>query len=303
MPADIHFRPGTLDDSYSAFVLFERSLSDLSRRLGLSDQGDRADPDHLAKMWIERRGLYEHLAESADQFWIAEQAGQPVGYARSILRDSVRQLTEFFVLPEIQSSGIGRELIARAFPAGEPEPRIITATCDIRALAIYLKTGMTPYCPLFYFGRTPEKVIVKTELEFIPLASSQVVIDTLAEIDQQILGFRRDVDHTWLMHNREGFLIRREGQPVGYAYAGLRSGPFALLEPQDFPMVLAFAERRLADLGQKHFGIEVPALNRVAVDYLLGRGFRMDGFIALQMSDRPLDSLDHYILTSPPFFL
>lgn len=303
MPADIHFRPGTLDDSYSVFVLFERTLSDLSRRHGLSDQGGPVDPDHLAKMWIERRGLYEHLADSADQFWIAEQAGQPVGYARSILRDNVRQLTEFFVLPEIQSSGVGRELIARAFPAGEADWRIITATSDIRALAIYIKAGLTPYCPLFYFGRTPEKVIVKTELEFKPLASSQVLLDTLAEIDQQILGFRRDVDHTWLMNNRKGFLIRRDGQPVGYAYTGLRSGPFALLDPQDYPLALAYAERLAADLGLDHFGIEVPALNRLAVEYLLGRGFRMDGFIALQMSDRPFDSLDRYILTSPPFFL
>jgi GNAT superfamily N-acetyltransferase len=303
MLAGIRFRPGTLEDSYRVFVLFEYTLSDLSHRLGLTSTGGPVAPEHLAKMWLERRSLYEHLARTAEQFWVAEQAGQIVGYARSILRADVRQLTEFFVLPDVQSDGLGRELIERAFPAEGADRRTLNATTDVRALALYLKNGMTPYCPLLYFGRTPEKVVLKTGLEFEALESSQTALDHLAEIDRQIIGFRRDVDYTWLMGNRKGFLIRREGQVVGYGFTGLRSGPFALLEPEDFPVALAYAERLAVDLGLDHFGLEVPALNRAAVEYLLGRGFRMDGFIALQMSDRPLPALDRYILTAPPFFL
>lgn len=303
MLTEIHFRPGTLEDSYQVFALFEHTLSDLSHRLGLSGQAGPVEPDHLAKMWRERRSLYEHLAETADRFWIAERDGQPVGYARSILRDNVRQLTEFFVLPDLQSAGVGRELIARTFPAGDADWRTLNATTDIRAQALYLKSGMTAYCPLYYFGRTPEKVVVRTELEFAQLESTQPVLDNLAAIDQEILGFRRDVDHRWLMGNRKGFLIRREGQAVGYGYTGLRSGPFALLEPEFYPLALAYAERTAAEFGLDHFGVEVPAINRAAVEYLLGRGFRLDGFIALQMSDQPLPGLDRYLLTSPPFFL
>ena len=32
-------------------------------------------------------------------------------------------------------------------------------------------------------------------------------------------------------------------------------------------------------------------------------GYRMDSFIAILMSDTPWGSFEHYIVTSPPFFL
>ena len=303
MPEEINLRPGTLDNSYKVFALFEHSVSDLSQRQGLSEMIHELNPDHLAQMWLERRPLYEHLAHTADQFWIAEQGGQPVGYARSILRDTVRQLTELFVLPDIQSGGLGSRLLEAAFPSEGAEHRSIIATTDTRALALYLKNGLTPYFPILYFERPPEKVIVTTDLAFEPLESTQLHLEALAAIDAEVLGFRRDVDHQWLMGDRRGFLIRRKEQPVGYGYHGLRSGPFALLDPQDFPIVLAFFERELADLGQDHFGLEVPLVNKIAVNYLLGRGFEMDGFIALRMADEPFGSLDRYIVTAPPFFL
>jgi hypothetical protein len=47
----------------------------------------------------------------------------------------------------------------------------------------------------------------------------------------------------------------------------------------------------------------LPMVNRAAVDYLLGRGFWMDSFVALFMSDASFGRFDNYIVTSPPFFL
>ena len=44
-------------------------------------------------------------------------------------------------------------------------------------------------------------------------------------------------------------------------------------------------------------------INQVAVDYLLGRGFWMDAFMAVMMTDRPFARFENYILTSPPFFM
>jgi len=60
----------------------------------------------------------------------------------------------------------------------------------------------------------------------------------------------------------------------------------------------AEAARRGAD-----FGVEVPLVNRAALDFLFGRGFRMDSFFALFMSDVPFGRFDRYLFTSPPFFL
>jgi GNAT superfamily N-acetyltransferase len=152
------FRPATLDDSFTVFKIFETSITDLSRRLGVMAITEGDDPAVLAELWQRRQPLFEHLARTADQFWLAEQAGQAVGYARSIIREEVRELTEFFVLPGQQSAGVGRELLARAFPPDKVARRVIIATSDPRALARYLKTGVYARFPIYYFSRPPEVV-------------------------------------------------------------------------------------------------------------------------------------------------
>ena len=48
---------------------------------------------------------------------------------------------------------------------------------------------------------------------------------------------------------------------------------------------------------------DIPLVARTAIDHLLGRGFRIDPFLMLFFSDSPVDGLDRYELTSPPFFL
>ena len=44
-------------------------------------------------------------------------------------------------------------------------------------------------------------------------------------------------------------------------------------------------------------------INKAAVDYLLANGFRFDRFVALFMVDEEFGRFDHYIVSSPPFFL
>jgi GNAT superfamily N-acetyltransferase len=139
------FRRGTLADSYAVYTVFVRSIEDFTRRMNM-----RVDEDSgpLEVWWERRRPLFEHLASTADQFWIAEEAGEPIGYARSILRDGTRELTEFFVLPASQSAGVGRELLSRAFPAQDARHRSIIATTDARAVGRYLRAGVYSRFPI-----------------------------------------------------------------------------------------------------------------------------------------------------------
>jgi hypothetical protein len=202
-------------------------------------------------MWQKRRSLYEHLAETADQFWIAEQADKAVGFARSIVRGEVRELTEFFVVPDVQSGSVGGELLARAFPADGVAHRLIIATTDLRAQARYLKAGVFPRFPLYYFWRQPEAVTVETDLEFVKVeAGGDTAV--LGDIDEAVLGFRREVDHRWLLRERRAYVYYRNDRPVGYGYSGGPNGPFALLESADFPAVLAHAESEAAAAGRSH---------------------------------------------------
>ncbi|GIK36633.1 MAG: hypothetical protein BroJett011_04660 [Chloroflexota bacterium] len=300
---EITYRPGTAADSYSVFKLFEETLADLSRRLGSSEATSWQDPAALEQMWQERRSLYEHLARTTAHFWLAEKAGQLIGFSRSIRRDGMLELTEFFVRPDQQAQGVGYELLRRAFPAAGAARRSIIASTDIRAQVRYLKAGVYPRFPIYYFWRTPAAAPVATDLTFEPLTASPETLAALGELDRAVIGHRRDIDHEWLLTQRQGYLYYRQGQLVGYGYAGLRNGPFALLNPGDFPAVLAHAENDAAANGRGHFGLEVPMVNRAAVDYLLTRNFRLDSFIAIFMSDLPFGRFENYITTSPPFFL
>ncbi len=300
----IRIERGSVADSYAVFLVFERAYADLTQRLGIAEPTSAANPDALARTWKKRQPMYEHLAETADQFWLARRSDETIGFARSILRDGLRLLTELFILPGQQSSGLGRELLARALPAQGAERRWLLATGDLRAQALYLKHGLYPQFPAYYFWRQPRQLPPpESDLLIEAAAPSPAAIQAMGDIDAHLLNHRRDADHRWLLGDRQGYLYTRAGQPVGYGYVSQANGPFALLDEADFPAALAHAEGQAARQGRSHFGLEVPMVNHRAVDYLLANGFRIDRFMAQFMSDGPTGRFSNYIITSPPFIL
>ena len=135
------------------------------------------------------------------------------------------------------------------------------------------------------------------------MTATPAILDTLDAIDQAVIGYRRTEDHRWLMTDRPGNLYVRGSRLVGYGYTGSHSGPFALLEPSDFPAVLAHAETSCAEQGHDDFGLFVPTINHHAIDILLARGFRIDKFVSTYLDNGRPARFDSYIVTSPPFFV
>jgi GNAT superfamily N-acetyltransferase len=300
----LRIEPGTAADSYAIFLVFERTYADLVHRLGNSQPTSLHDPETLARTWASRRPMYEHLAATADQFWLAKRGDETVGFSRSIVRDGLRLLTELFILPDEQSSGLGRELLARALPDRGNERRWLLATSDIRAQALYLKHGLYPSFPAYYFRRQPRPLApLESDLVIKAVTPAAATIQAMGDIDARLMHHRRDVDHHWLIGDRQGYLYYRAGEPVGYGYIGHNNGPFALLNEDDYPAVLTHAEGETARQGRGRFGLEVPMVNHRAVDYLLHSGFRIDDFMTQFMSDGPAGSFSNYIMTSPPFIL
>ncbi len=298
------YRPGSVEDAPAVYDVFVEATVDLERRMGLPDADIIwLEPGFVASYWQRRQSLFDHLARTADQYWVAEADGQIIGFARSSVRDGVRELLEFFVRPAFQGQGIGGELLRRAFPAGGSRQRAIIATREMRALARYMKAGVYPRFPNYYIFRKPESVEVSTDLEFSPAADTPETLATLRAVDQAILGFTRDVDHQFLLQDRQAILFRRNGQVAGYGYFGKGAGPIALLDAVDFPAVLAWAESEAAARGDDEFGLQLPLVNRHAVDYLLGRGYQFEDFTVFFMSDEPFGRFENYIFTSPPFFM
>ena len=299
------FRPGTPNDTPAVYDVFVQALADLDRRKGTPD-GDNVwtDPAWVAAWWKRRKRMFDHLASTAEGFWVAEQDGRTIGYARATCHDGVRELTEFFVLPGYQSGGVGRELLARAFPRGGARRRVIIASSDVRALVRYLKAGVSPRFPIYSFSGTPRPVNVDTDLTVESASAAPETLTALRAIDQAILGFTRDADHAFLLRDRRAEFYRRGDRVVGYCYVGHGTGPIALLDASDFPAVLARAETEASQRNEAEFALDIPLINRAAVDHLLGRGFRLDGtFPMFFMSDEAFGAFERYIVTSPPFFL
>jgi GNAT superfamily N-acetyltransferase len=299
----IQYRRFEKDENEVVARIFARGYNELLRRAGSEPYVNVDDPEAWAKAWEpDRRALFEHFAESSNESWVAEDDGEILGYARSILRGGVRQLTDFWVLPDKQSTGIGYQLLEKTFRSGrENEGRVVVATTFGGAVACYLKSGLDVLCPVLEFVGAPGSTSVPTDIDAAPMVHDAPTIAELNRIDRTILGFEREVDHLWFLKMRNGYLYRRQGNVIGYGYVGRWQGPFAALDPNDMSAVLAHAEVQCAQQGIKMMLI-IPMANSLATRYALTRGLRMhDKFLLLFMSEALRPRLDRYIFWWPGF--
>ena len=297
----ITYRAGRIEDSQSVFQVFVKAIMDYSTRMGVMAITGGNDPEVLESLWQKRRSMFEFLAQTASQFWVAERDGEIIGYARSIEHDCLQELTEFFVLPDQQSTGVGSELLSRAWPKTEARFRTIIATLDERALYRYMKTGVYGRFLFKHFYRKAEKVEIKTDLTIKPM-HLDIHMDDMNRIDRIIINHARASIHKWVWTTREGFIYERNDEIVGYGYVGSSSGPFAVLDEDDFPAVLAHAESMMAERGEE-FGAETPLINKKAIQYFIERKYKIDSFSAIFMSSVSFGKFENYLCFSPEFFL
>ncbi|WKZ40162.1 MAG: GNAT family N-acetyltransferase [Anaerolineales bacterium] len=297
----ITYRQADIADSYNVFKVFLRSIMDYSERMNVQAITGGNDPEKLASIWESRKPLFDFLARDASQFWVAERDGEILGYARTIEHDGLQELTEFFVSPNQQSAGIGSGLLSRAFADNGATYRTIIATLDERALYRYMQMGVYGRTMLKYFYRKAETVSVPGDLVIEPLDLG-VHLEAIHRIDRVILNHARGSIHEWLAGARDGFVYKRDADVVGYGYVGGSHGPFAVLDDDDFPAVLAHAESRMAEQGEE-FGVSVPLVNRKAIDFLTARKYKIDSFSALLMSNVPFGKFENYLTFAPEFFL
>lgn len=303
--SDVILRPGRQADTPAVFEIFRLAITKVYFQLRIIDRLEWPSDAQLDEDWQRFGSLFEYLQTDANQFWVAEQRGRILGYARSTVHGDLQELTEFFVHPEAQSRGVGNELLDKAFPRLANAPlRLIIATIDPRAQALYLRRGVYARHPIYTFFRESQSVDINSDLTFQRLSIADGDLENLAAIDLAVLGHRRDHDHAWLMSGRFGFLALRNSLPVGYGYAGeVFSGPFAAIDPGDQPAILAYAENIAVEAGWPEFAVDVPMTNEQVVSYLINRRYRLGDFIAYHMSNRPFGSFESYLYTSPILIL
>ena len=301
---ELAIRRGTPDDAFATYQVLFAAVNDLASRIN-------ADPipGDAESAYARGEALHRHMAESAAEFWVARHPTDGiVGYARSIEHGSFFELTEFFVLPAHQSSGVGRQLLERAFPEGRGDLRVIVASTDLRALARYIKAGMTARTVIVsVVGQpvAPENVPRQEGgLSVEPVPAGDPWLEEVRAIDCDAAGVDREGDLPWLATHREALLFRRGDEVVGYAFVAKGGvGPIAARDPATLPEILDEVLRRSAAAGTETVSFEAPMLNGTALRHLLARGLKLDPFLTLLLSNREFGRMDRYIAYSPPVFL
>ena len=153
--------------------------------------------------------------------------GDVVGFGATFARGGLIHLADLFVLPEHQSSGLGRTLLTRLLPVDAP--RVTFASSDPRAVALYIRQGMRPVCPLLYLrgplAALPGPGAIRPAG---PARTGPGAAAARARLDADASGGRRDADLAWYaalpgvttVHTGTGYaMVRdtRDGVQVGPA--------------------------------------------------------------------------------------
>jgi GNAT superfamily N-acetyltransferase len=312
-PLDLAFRHASAADLAACGAIWRRSINDYIGRLGQPEIPDELGP-------ITR--LYAHLQVTDPARFVVAVTPDPaeadgervVAFALAVVRDGVWFLSMLFVLPEVQSTGVGRALLERVLPDPVDGLRRATGTDSAQPIsnALYASYGLVPRMPLLNLIGLPER---PEAFEPLPAGVTPVAFDDLAGgagghaelvaivdgLDRQIVGFTHPADHRYLRtESRRGWLYRGpDGAPVGYGYSSEagRMGPVVVADPSLLAPVIGHLAGVLAPRGA--LSIWLPGAAGGAVTTTLRAGFRLQPFPVLLCWDRQPADFERYAPISP----
>ena len=279
--------------------VFVRSATDLSRRQGTATPtlrvGDMA-PSLAHLQSTDPRG-----------FHVAVRDGRVIAFASTIVRGNTHFLSMFWTLPSLQSKGVGRKLLTRAFEGPKPPKsavRCVYASLDSRALALYLKFGMLPRGMFFMLKGPPKRSPrPKRTVELVQIGeigeTSRKMLAVAARFDRTFRAARRDRDIRFLMSlpGARFFLVRAGRSTLGYAVVTQkgRVGPACVTDPR-YSAGLAWAIKEKArEIGAEDIAMVVPGVNAGALGVFFEAGLKI-GFLGAWMSAKPIGRLESYLL-------
>jgi ribosomal protein S18 acetylase RimI-like enzyme len=254
------------------------------------------------------------LKYDAQRFWVAEDAGEVIGFGVGLLRQHFCYLAALHVLPDYQGYGVGRTLLELSMgPENASGARIRTTIAESLnpvSNGLYARFGMYQWVPLMSLtGVLADRDVSKdptVDISSHRLAYEPAHLAALASIDQQVFGVPRDIDHEyWLAQpDLAGYLFGELDNPQGYAYfstPGLSYapdagaiGPATATQEGYIEVMLRFCLARMQDLGVKKVNIKMPGFCRPGLRYLLDQDLRY-GRPLLLLASEPFGQMDRYI--------
>jgi GNAT superfamily N-acetyltransferase len=251
------------------------------------------------------------LTEDPDGLWVAEHGDTIVGFGFSWMTEKFWFLSQLFVRPQTQAKGIGQALLSKTLMQaqrnGATNRALITPAYNISSTGLYLHNGFYPREPLYRMAAPPQAIaqnLADAGYDATPMASWPEPREWMAEIDEALLGLRRDLHHRFLLGDRaaRGFRIESTGDVAGYAYISAEGhvGPLAIAPDADATAVVATALRCALEDRPSRVSMIVPGRADVVMQAALALGFRIEEPYVL-MASRPFGNWGNYLPRAPGF--
>jgi GNAT superfamily N-acetyltransferase len=295
------YRPARAEDLATAEALVVGSINDLTERHGFGPMATASPPNFQ---------LFS-LKDDPDGLWIAEDGGAILGFAWSWVCGDVWFLAQLFVDPAQQSRGIGRELLQRtlehARKSSAAHKALITFTFNRVSQGLYIRHGLFPRMPIYFFAGARERVLAKlpeTPLRRVAIDGTAEHMQSLAEIDAGAVGVARDKHHRYLLDDpaTKGVLLYTGRECVGYAYISSSGhiGPLAVARVDVLGDAFTTALRMAADGSSGKISAFLPGTCDKALSLAVDHGMRIT-FPMLLMASSGYGDWTRYLPRNPGF--
>jgi len=295
------YRPARAQDLATAEALVVTSINDLTERHGFGPMATATPPKFQ---------LFS-LKDDADGLWIAEDGGSILGFAWSWVCGDVWFLAQLFVDPAQQGRGIGNELLKltleHARKSRAAHKALITFTFNRVSQALYIRHGLFPKMPIYYFAAARERVaaeLSKTTLNSMAINDTAAHMKKLAEIDACAVGIAREKHHRYLLHDptNTGLLLYAGSECVGYAYLGSNGhiGPLAVTRVDVLGDAFTTALKMAADSSTEKISAFLPGTCDSALSLAINHGMRIT-FPMLLMASPGYGDWTQYLPRNPGF--
>ena len=256
--AAVNYRRATLADLGAEHAVFCRAIGAVMR----AHDYDWEDPPFAGF----EPGLRHLLAYDAERCWVAEIAGEVVGYTAAFVRDDTWFFSMLFIDPSAQGRGIGRGLFELAAEGAPPRRLTITDSIQPISNALYGRHGLLPLTPLLPMVGDA-RIGDSHDLEL-----GDPSPEDLAAVDRAAYEFERGVDHVYWASRGQRRGWYRHGELVAYSYRWPdgRIGPLAGVDPGSAAAAL---NAELSFRGP--VSLEIPGSARALLSTALEAGLRI----------------------------
>jgi len=256
--------------------------------------------EHVDRPREEMLAIYEHVLATGD-FRVAEADGRLLAIAGVTLREQLWYLNAFWARKADAGRQVGMRLLRAVHDAGRARGAktfYTWSSSNPAAMVSYLKIGMLPGWTIYAFSGVPARAVLDGPLRVSPLE-----MQIAERIERRVFGVYRPLEHVFHteVSRLRGCQVERDGEPVGYFYAGGGSvGPAAWIVPEAAAPLLG-AACLAAGAPEVPVSLAVPGINHAALKFALDAGLRLV-YHNHFMTSAAFGELDRYLPSGPSLF-